>query len=235
MSGEVLLAGLLAVLLGTVHVLSPYLAVLDRTPRSVWLSLAGGVSVAYVFVHLLPELALEGAALEGSALAHEEGLFTVALAGLVVFYGLERLARERAARHERARAPFRLHLAAFALYNFLIGYLIEAEAAAGPAGLALYGLAMGLHFTVNDRALFAHHGQAWLDRGRWVLAASAPAGWALSLLVAIPEFWTALLFALLAGAIVLNVIKEELPAERASRFWAFALGAAGYGAILIVS
>lgn len=228
-------SALCALALGAVPVFSPYLAFLDREPRSIWLSLAGGVSVAYVFIHLLPGLAVEGAALEGSALAHEEGLFTVALAGLVAFYGLERLARERAARHEGAGAPFWLHLGAFALYNFLIGYLLHAEAdGQGLWALATYTIAMGLHFVVNDRALYAHHGQAYLTRGRWVLAAAAPLGWGLSRVFEVPEFWTALLFALLAGAVVLNVVKEELPQERTSRFWAFLLGAAGYGSALLL-
>jgi hypothetical protein len=34
--------------------------------------------------------------------------------------------------------------------------------------------------------------------------------------------------------VLLNVLKEELPAERKSRFWAFGLGAALYAAFLIV-
>jgi len=38
---------------------------LDVVPRSRWLSAAGGVSVAYVFMHLLPELAEGQAAIEG--------------------------------------------------------------------------------------------------------------------------------------------------------------------------
>jgi hypothetical protein len=42
------------------------------------------------------------------------------------------------------------------------------------------------------------------------------------------------LFAFLAGGVVLNVLKEELPEERESRFWAFALGAASYTALLLV-
>lgn len=39
--------------------------------------------------------------------------------------------------------------------------------------------------------------------------------------------------AFLAGGIVLNVLKEELPEERESRFWAFALGATSYATILL--
>jgi hypothetical protein len=44
----------------------------------------------------------------------------------------------------------------------------------------------------------------------------------------------AILFALLSGGVILNVLKEELPEERESRFWAFALGAAVYAFILMV-
>lgn len=60
-----------ALLLAAVHVVTPSLRFLEGIPRNAWLSMAGGVSVAYVFVHLLPELAVgearvrHGAALRG--------------------------------------------------------------------------------------------------------------------------------------------------------------------------
>ena len=41
------------------------------------------------------------------------------------------------------------------------------------------------------------------------------------------------LFAFLAGGVILNVIKEELPEEQESLFWAFALGAALYTVLLL--
>lgn len=46
-----------AALLALVHVVTPALRFLEGPTRSVWLSMVGGVSVAYIFVHLLPELA----------------------------------------------------------------------------------------------------------------------------------------------------------------------------------
>jgi hypothetical protein len=33
--------------------------------------------------------------------------------------------------------------------------------------------------------------------------------------------------------VIMNVLKEELPQERKSRFWAFAVGAGAYAAILL--
>jgi len=53
------LSGLLAVGLAGVHLFSSKLRFLDVTPRSIWLSIAGGISVAYVFAHILPDLAEE--------------------------------------------------------------------------------------------------------------------------------------------------------------------------------
>lgn len=41
-----------------------------------------------------------------------------------------------------------------------------------------------------------------------------------------------LLFAFLGGSAMLNILKEELPEERQSRFWAFLIGVAGYSAVL---
>jgi hypothetical protein len=50
----------------------------------------------------------------------------------------------------------------------------------------------------------------------------------------VPHLAVSLLLAFLAGAIVLNVIKEELPAERESRFWAFGVGVVGYTVVLLL-
>lgn len=51
--------------------------------------------------------------------------------------------------------------------------------------------------------------------------------------VTLAEITLAVPVGFLGGAVVLNAIKEELPEERESRFSAFALGAAGYVALLL--
>ena len=55
-----------------------------------------------------------------------------------------------------------------------------------------------------------------------MLAGAVLLGWVIDLLTEIPEVAIAVLVAFLAGGVVLNVLKEELPEERESRFWAFA-------------
>ena len=97
----------------------------------------------------------------------------------------------------------------------------------------LFFIAMALHFVVNDYGLREDHKALYTRIGRWVLTAAVFAGWLVGLLVDIPEPAIAVLTAFLSGGIILNVLKEELPRERESRFWALVLGAAIYAAILL--
>jgi hypothetical protein len=241
-----LLSVVLAAGLAGVHLFSGRLQFLGGSPRSRWLSAAGGVSVAYVFVHLLPDLAEEQEIIReatGESLSFlEYHVYLVALVGLAAFYGLERSAKvsrgkERSAGREDSTGGgvFWLHTASFAVYNALIGYLLLHREDPGPGPLVLFAFAMGVHFAVNDYGLRHDHEGAYDRVGRWVLAAAVLAGWVVGLSFEVSEAALAVLFAFLAGGVIMNVLKEELPEERQSRFWAFALGAALYSVILLVA
>lgn len=219
-------------------------------PRSVWLSVGGGVAVAYVFVHLLPELAAGQrtveAALGGVLGFVERHVYLIALFGLVAFYGLERAARggrgddgqkegeEDSEKDGEGDAVFWLHVAVFALYNFIVGYLLLHRDEPGMGNLVFFTLAMALHFMVNDHALAEHHGDLYHRRGRWILSAAIVLGCVSANWLPVSHAGAAVLLALVGGATILNVLKEELPAEQRSRFWAFAAGAFGYAALLLL-
>lgn len=231
--------------LAMAHLFGGGLRFLDTIPRSRWLSFAGGTSVAYIFVHLLPELAEGQRALEASGAPWQDFLeshvWLVALLGLVAFYGLERAAKRSRASggpREGAGGPkrhevFWLHVGSFAGYNVLIGYLLLNSTDDGPATLFLFWFAMLLHFVVNDYALRGHHRQDYMRIGRWVLAVAVIAGALLALAVEVSESWISVLLAFIGGGVVLNVMKEELPEERDSSFAFFAGGAASYTAVLL--
>lgn len=230
-----------------VHVFGGRLAFLAGTPRSIWLSGAGGVSVAYVFVHLLPELAEhqetlgERARAAGVLGSIESHAYLIALFGLALFYGVERFARTAGGTRSGTRSEdtplgvFWVHLGAFAIYNVLIGYLLVHREEADLRGLIIYGFAMSLHFVVNDQGLRDQHGHIYHRYGRWLLAVAPVLGFALGLATEVSPFLLSALFAFLAGGIILNVLKEELPEERKSRFSAFAGGAAAYAALLLLT
>ena len=235
---------LVALALACIHVLAGRLRFLEVTPRSIWLSTAGGASVAYVFLHILPDLA-EGqqhfrSVSTGWLAAIERHVWLLALAGLSAFYGLETLVRQSRVRegsgdeHGPAVGVFWLHIGSFAVYNLLFGYLLRHQER-GETELTLYGVAIGLHFIVNDYGLRSAHRRAYDRIARWLLAGAVVVGWAVGSAIAVHEIGVAAVFALLAGGIVLNVLKEELPEERQSRFWAFATGAAGYAVLLALA
>lgn len=92
---------------------------------------------------------------------------------------------------------------------------------------------MLLHFVVNDYGLREGQKDAYHRAGRWILAIAVFLGWGSGLVNEISDIALAVLVAFLAGGVILNVLKEELPRERRSRFWAFAVGAGGYAVLLL--
>lgn len=246
MDEQTLVAVAGALVLAAVHVFAGRIKALDRIPRSRWLSAAGGVSVAYVFVHLLPELAegqaaIEGEGGEGAALLGflEEHVYLVALLGLVVFYGVEnaslRSRRERRQRTGEDRtndAVFWLSIGSFAIYNAVVGYLLLSEELDEVTQLVLYTIALAVHFVINDVGLREHHKDAYHRVGRWLLAAGVLVGCLVGLTGHVSERALALVIAFLGGGIVLNVLKEELPGERQAIVLPFVLGALGYTVLL---
>jgi hypothetical protein len=65
-----------------------------------------------------------------------------------------------------------------------------------------------------------------------VLAVAVVLGSVFGLLVHLSHLTVGLVVAFLTGAIVLNVVKEELPGDSEARFGPFLAGAVGYTAVL---
>ena len=232
---------LAALVLACIHLLAGKLRFLHRTPRSRWLSFAGGAAVAYVFLHILPDLAEAQDAVEESPvlgyLSHH--IYLVAMVGLGTFYGLERAAKASRQRGEPggedrpSERVFWLHMASYSLYNMLIAYLLVHRGHPGLWALVIYVGAVGFHFLTNDYGLREDHKEAYERNGRWMLAAAVGVGWVSGLIVELPESVIESLFAFLAGGILLNVLKEELPEDRQARFGAFVLGCLFYTVLLL--
>jgi hypothetical protein len=226
-----------------VHLFGGSLRLIGAHLRGHGLSAAGGVAVAYVFLHIMPELAAHQSRQDEdlpTVLAYLElHIWILALAGLVIFYGLEHMVRASRAPDNVEEAPrpavFALHIGAFAAYNALIGYLTFEREPADPVNLLLYFIAFGLHLLANDFSLRREHEQAYDTYGCWILAAAVIVGWALGLVFQLPQHALSVPFAILAGGIVLNVLKEELPEERRSRFGTFALGTGLYTVLLLAA
>jgi zinc transporter ZupT len=218
---------------------------LATIPRSRWLSLAGGISVTYIFLHVLPEFAEYQVVFrdEGALGWLEHHVYSFALLGLVAFYALERAAKrssqsDREPHNDRPEEPdsiFWVHILSFSVYNFIIGYLLPRGESQGGLELLYYTVAMTFHFVVNDYSLHDHYQKLYRHRGRYIVTAALAVGWGVGLLAELPEIYLAAIFSFVAGGVIMNVLKEELPEERRSSLSAFVGGVAIYAVLLALT
>lgn len=240
----ILVSFIAALALAAIHLWAGKLEFLMGKPRNIWLSASGGLSVAFVFLYLLPELSTRQEQIKQPAidaglsfLAHH--VYIVALAGMIAFYGLERVAKASSARHaapnsnKRPRPRvFWAHVASFALYNVVIGYMLVEKSQPGEQ-LILFFVAMALHFLVIDFSFRDHYQHVYHEKGRWLLSIAVIVGWLAGILFNVPDVLVGVAVAFVAGGIILNALKEELPEERQSRFLPFLFGAGGYTSIAL--
>jgi len=217
-----------------IHFFSKSMRFADKVPRSKFLSFSAGVAVSYVFVMLLPELKdyqqVLSKELENSPWQYlENHIYIIALVGLVLFYSLERLvkASQKDSQFENTSSGvFWIHMSSFFVYNAIIGYLLVQE-----EFTTFFGL--GVHFVTNDWSLRRDHKQIYDQYGRILLTAAILLGWLLGVLTEVNELVLSILQAFIAGGIILNVLKEELPQEQESSIGSFLIGSFGYAFLLL--
>jgi hypothetical protein len=209
-------------------------------------SLAAGISVSYVFVYLIPELhAIREVHVQSQddyirRFFPEYSVYLAALAGFLLFYGLERAVASRHSIPETGGALHRrtagwrgwTHISGFALYTWLIAYLMV-RTGRDPVELGLFAMAMGMHIAPIANRLRTEYPAAYEPRGAVVLGLASVAGWAGGLTLSIPGAAVLDMMAIVAGGVIVNAAIAELPQERHAGFWWFCAGAIAYAALLM--
>ncbi len=235
------IAFFIAIGLGLVHVFGAYLSFLGTEPRSRWLSAGAGATVAFLFMYLLPELSDFRELLAGHDTLGliDELTHLLALAGVAVFYALEHFAfyaREASDDTESDVSHdyvFWIHIGWYALYNIIIGLLLLYGDQQTGQGLALYGVAMAIHFFIVDASMRHHHQHVYHATGRWILGAAVVAGWMIGALIPLSLEFIAASTAFLIGGMLITAVKDELPARRETRLAPF-LFSASFTALFLV-
>ncbi|MCE5324357.1 hypothetical protein LLG46_13740 [bacterium] len=212
--------------------------------RRRWISAASGASIAYIFVHILPELSEQQAAYAEatgrSAFFSEVHVYLAALVGFIFFFGLYTMAvSSRTAEHKTDRThhggnlAYRLHIIAMALNVALISYLLV-DWNKSPRSLFFYTLAMAFHLLVYDHTLRNEYGSLYDHQGRWLLMTSVFVGWVCGLTISLPEQVVGAMVGFVSGGVTINGIRDELPRSGEGRLAPFALGAAVYSLLLML-
>jgi len=215
------------------HYLSPWFAHhLPGNGRG-FVSFAGGVAVAYVFLHMMPDLVEYNKPIGRFLITNdwltpftELLIYIVALLGFLIYYGFDLLAERYSEKGHNDEGVYGLHLIMFCLYNFLITYTMSLRAYSSLTATVLFTFAMALHFVLTDRKFCRLYNQRFNHRGRFILISALFVGWLCSVVFdPVNILVAAFMLAFLAGSVLLNVFREELPATGLTSYRWFCFGA----------
>jgi hypothetical protein len=215
---------LLVATLALTHLAAPRLLRLTERFVPDPVPIAHGLAVAFVFLHLLPEI---GSGLEERGLA----LGWLVLLGFLAFNAIE----DRAGASDRPAVRLALQVGLAAVVSWLIGASLPGAVEDGPADAVMVLLAAGLHL------LEGHH--RTMDGGplpapmRALLAAAVIAG------MATDELWAEEvevldegLVAVVTGAILTTVFRDHFRLDTtAGRFTRLVIAAVVYGVVITLA
>lgn len=214
------------------HLLGEKAKKLDSITHGRLLSFGGGVAISYVFIELLPKLAsadfLVKKALEGVFPYFERHVYLMALFGFLLFFVVDRSQSAL-----KRKESFWLSLFSYSLFNFLVGYAVVDKNDPDVQPLILFTFAMGLHFLMNDFSMNIAHKTEYEHVGRFLLIAALFLGWVTGVYITLSQTAISLVVAFIAGGVIMNVTRHELPKQNPKTIGAFLLGAVLYTSLLL--
>lgn len=217
--------------LSAVHLFANQAKVLGWIWHGRFLSFAAGISFAYVFVDLLPALEkgqpLLKQTFENVIPYFDRHAYLIALLGMLFYYGIEPQGPKRKGE------TFWLTISGYLLFNFFVGASLSDSTNPDIQPLALFTIAMGMHYFVRDHQASQSDSALFQKMGRFGLVGALFAGYIVGELTHIPDNLVAIAISFLAGGVLLNVLHYELPVKKHSGYIPFLIGALIYTAILI--
>ena len=235
-----LVAALCVLAIGSCHWLAIWVASRPEQQQRRWASVGGGAGLAYVFVHLLPELASGGSELSDArglidyvpTPLVESLLFLVALGGVLVVFSLNVLMQQR-----KDAPPFAvwLQLFSFAAINYLYAYSLPSMITTGIGYGVLFTVALSAHVLLTDRYAAEHHPQRFRRRNRWLGSSALVLGLLHAFVLhPVDELTLAVATAFLGGGLLMSVFRDELPDAHQARLPWLLAGCGGMGLLLLL-
>ena len=216
----------IAIALACVVVAEPKL--LGRKWPPYLLAAGAGIGIAYVVVHLLPEIAVGAEVVrrstEGRLPYAELHAYLLVLIGII---GTLVLRAAQSGLHGMAPHP-RVRIVQPALSALIVGYLLAVRDNTDIGPILLFTLAIGLHVALNAHGLAV---KLKSPQGGTVLAAAIAVGYVAGLGWEAPPVVVAGLLSLLAGGVMTRTIHEILDEE--SHLIALTIGASFEAALLL--
>ena len=214
-----------------VHLFANQAKVLGWVWHGRFLSFAAGISFAYVFVDLLPALEkgqpILRKAFETMIPYFDRHVYLIALFGVLFFYGFH------TDPEDGSKRSFWLAMLGYVVFNFFVGASLSDSSNPDIQPIALFTIAMGMHYFVNDHSAEVEHPDLYESTARWLLIASLVLGYAVGYLTHIPDAVVVIVVSFLAGGVFLNALRYELPKRNQIGYMYFLCGSLLYTAILL--
>jgi zinc transporter ZupT len=196
---------LFGLILTGMHYLSEYLDKVFGKRRSQLLSFSAGVSIAYVFLELLPT------SFKSYEQLHQ-GLFLLILTGFCLFHLTEKyLYQHQQPNHGKADLT-KTHFYAFFFYHFVIGVILYQLTSQDFTEGLLFFIPLAFHTMASTASMTeVHHSFRRDTLNKFALANSTLAGVIVSSFINIGTFAHQSLFAFLVGMLLYVVIRDMLP------------------------
>ncbi|HSC14986.1 MAG TPA: hypothetical protein VLI71_07705 [Gammaproteobacteria bacterium] len=198
-----------------VHITVKHWRFLDGPRGHLWLSVAAGTALAYVFTYLLPKLAViqqEIVEFQGpfSGFLRQQA-YLLALIGLLTLFAVDkaaaRMPRETGVTLTRGLL---LQIVIYGSYSVQLGYLLASFRQPDLATYVLAAAILGLHLMGIDHHIAHRQPLAFSALLRWVFVACCIAGWAIGAFTERLEYAVMLSNTFVAGGIIVIAIREEL-------------------------
>lgn len=204
--------------LGLVHFLSEGLSPKNEAHKYRIISFAAGISIAYLFLNLLPHTYEAASQLK-------EWVFVFLLLGFTVFHLIEKVTYQHADQDKLARELKEIHSVSFFVYYFLVGIVINDELQADLLNGILFLIPITLHAALSTASLSRIHGEVRESIGIKIsLSASSLLGVVFALFVPIPHILDHILISVIAGVLLYIIVKEFLPEKRHGQPLFFIMG-----------
>ncbi|MCA0901501.1 hypothetical protein [Microbulbifer agarilyticus] len=219
----------LAVLaLSVIIVTIPYWPLFQRQGHPPILSVSAGVGITYVFLAVLPKMAMVQASLagtvgEGSILTVERHVYLGALAGFVIFLFIANKGFS-----ERSQVPGSkltlgeiVVLSVFSMYFAQIGFLLGEWPSESLLGYFALTCAIGMHFIGINYHLWKRYPCRYSRLFRWFFSCSLIIGWVGAGFAEQVGGFVKLSSMFVAGGIIITAIREEIPSQGESNIFYF--------------
>ena len=217
----------LGLLLGLIHFFSENIKIEVASKQYRIISFAAGISIAYLFLDLLPHTY--------EAATHlKQWIFVFMLLGFAIFHLIEKIIYQHTNQEKVARELKEAHSISFFVYYFLVGIVLKDKTQISILEGFLFMVPIALHAALSSASLARIHGE--IRESLWIkiiLSLSTILGVVFAILLHIPAILNNILVSFIAGVLLYIIVKEFLPEKKKGQPVFFIIGLITFFAIYL--